>query len=361
MTSTNQQRLHSCDSFEENFFSQSLERSHYHEMRKKDNEIELAIKHQLVHDSQRPWTYSLTKYIMACILDIFYSDIEIEGIDNFPDYGPVMVAIHHSNSVVDGAMITVKSPRNVRGIVKDTLSSMPALFSKCLDCIPIKRTCDYNSEPNINLDNTQAFDIMFKELNNGACIGICPSGKSRYQPELEPLRNGTMRMAIDFVIDQHKKQSSSNDIHFNFINVLPVGITYLHREMFRSSVSITFDIPIKIDKELLIQYGYDFEHLETVDENSGNSSAADLEEENNNLRHEIAGKLTSILQSRMNQMIISSTDWHIICLSHLARQISYPMSSSPRKGSTLAEYVRLTRKFCDVFNQCKNENDGKNS
>ena len=129
-----------------------------------------------------------------------------------------------------------------------------------------------------------------------------------------------------------------NDSKFDFLNILPVGITYLHREMFRSNVSVRIGDPIRIDYNFITKTvgmrDFDVNNCLTNDE-----------------RYQVSKYVTKILSQRMFQLVISVPHWHTIVLSHLARQIAFPQSSSARYGTHLVNYIDITRQFSIVFAQ----------
>ena len=159
--------------------------------------------------------------------------------------------------------------------------------------------------------------------------GFIPEGLCRYKPQLSQFRTGVARTAIDYVI----KALNTDSMKYKYIYIVPLGVTYLHRDMFRSDVSVRINDPIKIDKELLIKY-----NIDTNAKNNDNEQERDI-------KYKMAKEVTNNLYDVILDSTISSPDWHTICLSHLARQIAFPESSSPRIGVFCAQYVDLTRKF----------------
>ncbi len=147
------------------------------------------------------------------------------------------------------------------------------------------------------------------------------------------------RTAIDYVINV-----LNNDIEskYDYIYIVPVGITYLHREMFRSDVSVRINEAIKIDKNLLNNYNI---NINNIDKDK---------------TYSMAKQITNKLYKSIFDSTISSPDWHTICLSHLSRQVAFPESSNPREGIFCAQYVNLTQQFCQTFVDHKQDKDVQN-
>merc|ERR1712048_514381 len=73
------------------------------------------------------------------------------------------------------------------------------------------------------------------------------------------------------------------------------------------------------------------------------------------VKYKMAQQITKTLYQSILDSTLSSPDWHSICLSHLARQIAFNESSSPRMGIFCAQYIDLTRKFLKIFTEHKED------
>eukprot|EP01083_Nonionella_stella_P038498 104772_1 len=272
---------------------------------------------------------------------IFYSEIETVGTHTFPKEAPVIVAMNHTNSLGDAGIAYFISPRDIRQTCKDTLLTQGGISSFMIqhaEPIPFKRRSDYDASLRMPIirSNTVVVHSILKELAKGCVVSIFPEGLCRYKPQLSRFRYGVARTAIDYVVSVLKGDIISE---YDYIYIVPVGITYLHRAKFRSVVSVRINSPLKIDKAFLDQYT--IENVQNIDRDT---------------KYEITEDITSRLYQTILHSTISSTDWHTICLSHLSRQIAFPESSSPRMGTFCAQYVDLTRQFNKIFIENKNIN-----
>ena len=141
--------------------------------------------------------------------------------------------------------------------------------------VPIMRPKDHVGE---KIDNTASFlklievrfstmtdagiDLGAKALESGDAITLFPEGISRYYPEVAPLKTGVARIASDTLT------RNKNDPTFE-VTIVTCSVTYLssrphlfsphnsyilqfrHREMFRSSLLVTFNPPIKLRPQVL--------------------------------------------------------------------------------------------------------------
>jgi glycerol-3-phosphate O-acyltransferase/dihydroxyacetone phosphate acyltransferase len=74
-------------------------------------------------------------------------------------------------------------------------------------------------------------------------LGFAPEGVSRFLPYMcRPFKTGVARIAYETV---HRNMSTNPDFS---VKILPTGITFTHREKFRSDVLIMYQKPIVVDK-----------------------------------------------------------------------------------------------------------------
>ena len=112
--------------------------------------------------------------------DVFYSEMEVIGINKFPVEGPCIVAMNHANSLVDAAITITASPRNVRLTCKDGLLHKKGVlptFIRWIESIPIQRRIDHGDA----VDNSKSVGILHQELAMGNCVGIFPEGICYYK------------------------------------------------------------------------------------------------------------------------------------------------------------------------------------
>ena len=100
------------------------------------------------------------------VIDFFFADVEVEGIENVPLDRPVMFAANHHSGLIDPLMIIAASPRPLRPIGKSTLWKIWPLrpFLSAADVIPIHRTQDGGG------DNSDAFAEVTAALMAGEAI-----------------------------------------------------------------------------------------------------------------------------------------------------------------------------------------------
>jgi hypothetical protein len=90
--------------------------------------------------------------------------------------------------------------------------------------------------------NVEMFRAAFAALHKGDCLAIAPEGVSRFAPGMaQPMKTGVARIALQAV-------DSKRDCR---VHLLPVGLTYTHREKFRSDVCLQYGPCIVVDASRL--------------------------------------------------------------------------------------------------------------
>lgn len=98
--------------------------------------------------------------------------------------------------------------------------------------------------------NLEVFKTVIGALRDGDCLGFAPEGVSRFLPYMEqPLKTGVARIVLDAV----QGAAASGDVSFA-VNIIPVGLTFTHREKFRSDLCIRYCSPMRIDSAYLARH-----------------------------------------------------------------------------------------------------------
>ncbi|SCV06159.1 LANO_0H23398g1_1 [Lachancea nothofagi CBS 11611] len=97
------------------------------------------------------------------------------------------------------------------------------------------------------IDNTAVYQNVFNHLHSSGCVGIFPEGGSHDRPSLLPIKAGVAIMALG---------AAAADPSIK-ISVVPCGISYFHRNKFRSRAVLEFGQPITVDGEMGKRYEQD--------------------------------------------------------------------------------------------------------
>ncbi|KAK4046145.1 hypothetical protein OIV83_006316 [Microbotryomycetes sp. JL201] len=286
---------------------------------------DVALKHwdgaaRLTYNTGKRPPYSLSftliRLLFQFVLRVFYSTIHVEGSEHIPPDGvPCFLVANHSNSLTDALLLVTTVPREKRRLIRLTAKATQfgrGTFTSWLiesaGTLPIMRPKDYKEGQPV--DNAIVFGKLIKALEAGDQIAMFPEGMSRYHPQLAPLRQGVARIISDTLA-----RNAMND-KFQLC-VQTCSITYLHRNLFRSDVLVTFHEPLVVSPRT---------HPELVRQ----SDAA-------------IRSLTSTIASSIRSGMLDAPSWTIIRAAHTARRLYAPLGTRLDLGS----HVRLTQRFVE--------------
>ncbi len=183
--------------------------------------------------------YSWLRVFLRLVAGVFFRQVEVVGLENVPESGPVIFAGNHPNSLIDPLLIVVSCGRVVRFAAKDVLFRSPLLrpVLRALGAVPIARRSDHADASEAVAHNEIAFDTLIEVLARGGTIGIFPEGLSHDAPQLVRLKTGAARIAAG-VCQRHPELA---------VAIVPCGLTYMQRRRFRSRVLLQFGAPIVVD------------------------------------------------------------------------------------------------------------------
>lgn len=145
-----------------------------------------------------------------------------------------MFASNHPNSLADAFVIGTSVSRKVNFVATVQLFKLPALRWLLSHCgvIPINRIKD---DPRGMRSVLQTFEACFRVLEQGEAIAIFPEGITHDDPQLKELKSGTARMALEL---EQRHQGKLG------LQIVPVGLTFSAKDVYRSHVLVNFGEPI---------------------------------------------------------------------------------------------------------------------
>jgi len=180
--------------------------------------------------------YSVLRWLLRISVRIFFRRIEVEGIENVPESGPVLLVPNHPNALVDALVVLMHIKRPISLTAKSTLADIFLLRQviKSTNIILFHRKKDAakGADPSRNVD---AIAQCTRRLELGEAILIFPEGQSHSDPGLRPLRSGAARIALDYV----SSGGSAGEL-----SIVPVGLHFPDKARFRSGVWVRFGNPI---------------------------------------------------------------------------------------------------------------------
>lgn len=170
----------------------------------------------------------ITAFFRLC-LSIFFRRIELVGLELVPANSPVVFAVNHPNGLVDPLFLLCYAPAPVSFLAKAPLFSTPVIgwFVRTFAAIPV-----YRKQDNTSGTNQETFARARQVLEDGGSIAIFPEGTTHDDPRLRELKTGASRIALGAELPR--------------IEVVPAGIYYTEKHVFRSSALVMFGAPLTV-------------------------------------------------------------------------------------------------------------------
>ena len=150
--------------------------------------------------------------------------------------GPVVVVANHPNGLVDPLMVRLALDHPVKGMAKSTLFKNPVskTVMQAFDSLPVYRRVDGEDTGK----NASMFSACQECLEEGGALMIFPEGVSHDATELLPLKTGAARIALGAESDNRYELG---------VRILPVGLIYEDKAIFRSRVAVVVGEPLEIE------------------------------------------------------------------------------------------------------------------
>ena len=172
--------------------------------------------------------------LVRLLVWLYYSTIRVSGRGRIPPDGPVLYVANHANSLIDPVIIGLTVKRRVRFLAKGPLFDTP-LLGKLLEAfgmIPVFRSQDDRAQLKRNFESLEK---AAQALAAGESVGIFPEGKSHDRRTLGSLFAGTSRIILQAL-----------EAGAEALQVVPIGINYDDKQLFRSAVWVQVGEPIKV-------------------------------------------------------------------------------------------------------------------
>ncbi|KAL1687449.1 hypothetical protein GGG16DRAFT_116940 [Schizophyllum commune] len=205
--------------------------------------------------------YRCLRQLSVWATDNYYSDVAVEGADNVPETGPVILAATHRNESIDVAVLAVTIPhgRQVSYWAKSSLFEHPVLrwVMESSGAIPVQRGAETasrskTSNNNITTDNSHAssqtqadlFHASTACLMRGGTLGVFPEGFSATLPGLGDLRSGAAWAAVEH--DRAAQLAAlERGVAWESARIVPVSIVYTDAPAYQSEILVRYGPAIK--------------------------------------------------------------------------------------------------------------------
>jgi glycerol-3-phosphate O-acyltransferase / dihydroxyacetone phosphate acyltransferase len=179
--------------------------------------------------------YEAIRWLIRLALGFYFRRIERFHAERVPGAGPVLFTSNHPNSLTDSFVIGASVPRKVNFVATVQLFGVRPLKWLLTRCgvIPINRVRD---DPRAMRTVADTFEACYRVLERGEAVGIFPEGVTYEDSQLREVKSGAARIALEL---EHRHGGRLG------LQVVPAGLTYSAKEIYRSDVLVNFGEPIR--------------------------------------------------------------------------------------------------------------------
>jgi 1-acyl-sn-glycerol-3-phosphate acyltransferase len=195
--------------------------------------------------------YTCMRGLIGLALGFYFRRIERFHAERVPATGPVLFVSNHPSSLNDSFVIGVSVGRKVNFVATVQLFRFPPLKWLLRHCgvVPVNR---FKDDPRAMRSVMDTFEACFHVLERGEAVGIFPEGITHDDPQLKEVKSGAARMALEL---EHRHGGKLG------LQIVPVGLTFSAKEIYRSEALVHFGGPIRVAEFLT---GYETERKECI-------------------------------------------------------------------------------------------------
>lgn len=246
--------------------------------------------------SRVPTTYVAIQRVLRLAVSAFFRDVEVEGVPRIPDDRCGLIVSWHPNGLVDPGLILTQFPHQVVFGARHGLFRYPVLGTllRRIGTVPIYRARDLGqmSEENRRAANRKSLDALAAEIARGSYSALFPEGVSHDEPFLKGLKTGAARLY--YRARQLQPEGAPPPV------ILPVGLHYDDKQMFRSNAMVTFHPPLQLPPELDVTPELGVEHEQV---------------------RALARKLTDHIEAVLREVVHATDDWALYEAMHRTRRM----------------------------------------
>ena len=168
------------------------------------------------------------------LLKVFFRKMTVVGGERIPEEGALVLVANHVNSLLDPLILFSVTPRPVRFLAKAPLFRHPLVAPalRLLKALPVERRQDKGSDLS---KNAATFEACEASLIEGDAIALFPEGLSHSEPMLQRVKTGASR-----IVGRATARGAR-------VRLLPVGLTYTAKTIFRSEVTVVVGLLVAHD------------------------------------------------------------------------------------------------------------------
>lgn len=244
-------------------------------------------------------SYLFIRRLMDAVVRAFFRDLEVVGLENVPEDGCGLLVSWHPNGLIDPGLVITQFPHHVVFGARHGLFRYPLLGTmlRRLGTVPIYRAIDQaRRDPEARrAANRRSLEALADRVARGSYSALFPEGISHDEPRLQELKTGAARLYYRARVARASRAPG----HPPPV-IIPVGLHYDHKRVFRSNVLVAFHPPIELAPELDVTPG----EGEDPDEAEARARA-----------------LTDRIEHVLHDVVHATDDWTLHHLMHRVRRM----------------------------------------
>ena len=187
----------------------------------------------------RRFLAALFRRLAEALVRLYYPARVVEGGERIPSGKPAGFRSQSPERAARSDGPAGRDGRPARFLAKSTLFRNPLsrLAMDAFGSIPVYRAKESGARAADASRNDESFARCRAELAAGGALALFPEGVSHSDPQLRPLKTGAARIALSAEAEHDGKLG---------VTVVPVGLYYERKAMFRSSVLLVVGEPIAV-------------------------------------------------------------------------------------------------------------------
>ena len=174
------------------------------------------------------------RWFCRSVVRVFYRRCEVDGLENVPREGPLLLCANHPSALVDAVIVQSVVPRMAHPLARSGLFRNPLLWPvlALVQAVPVYRRQDAGGDTSRNLDS---FHSCYRMFAAGEALLIFPEGVSHSNPQLLEVKTGAARLALG-ALERNGRAPV----------VLPVGLNFSQVGRFRGSLLVMIGKPLPV-------------------------------------------------------------------------------------------------------------------
>jgi glycerol-3-phosphate O-acyltransferase/dihydroxyacetone phosphate acyltransferase len=187
----------------------------------------------------RRFLAALFRRLVEALVRLYYPARIVEGRERIPSGKPLVFVLNHPNGLLDPMVLRVAIGWPARFLAKSTLfrNAISRFAMDTFGSIPIYRSHEAGGRGGDASRNDDSFARCRAELAAGGALALFPEGVSHSDPQLRPLKTGAARIALSAEAEHDGTLG---------VTLVPVGLYYERKALFRSSVLLVVGEPIAV-------------------------------------------------------------------------------------------------------------------